>query len=183
MLAAMVQEHERGLGGWHAEWESLPDLVRLTAGALHHLTTTVSALDIDSERMRQNLDITQGLIFAEAVAMALAEKMPRSDAHDLVQKACKRAQSARRDLRSVLAQDAIIKANLPEAELDRLFAPTNYLGVADQFVDFCPRQREIRHCAVRVRQECAKPVGGHAAARIVGKLAAGPVARSRSNSC
>jgi len=135
MLAAIVQEHERGLGGWHAEWETLPDLVRLTAGALHHLTTTVSALDIDAERMRQNLDITQGLIFAEAVAMALAEKMPRSDAHELVQKACKRAQGARRDLRSVLAQDAIIKANLPEAELERLFAPANYLGVADQFVD------------------------------------------------
>src|SRR5580692_8847173 len=135
MLAALVQEQERGLGGWHAEWETLPDVVRLTAGALHHLTTTVSALELDSERMRQNLDLTKGLIFAEAVAMALGEKMPRSDAHELVQKACKRAQNARRDLRSVLAQDAIIKANLSDADLDRLFTPANYLGVADQFID------------------------------------------------
>jgi 3-carboxy-cis,cis-muconate cycloisomerase len=135
MLATMVQEQERGLGGWHTEWETLPDIVRLTAGALHHLTTTVSALELDSERMRQNLDLTKGLIFAEAVAMALGEKMPRSDAHELVQKACKRAQNARRDLRSVLAQDAIIKANLSDADLDRLFTPANYLGVADQFID------------------------------------------------
>jgi 3-carboxy-cis,cis-muconate cycloisomerase len=135
MLAAMVQEQERGLGGWHAEWETLPDIVRLTAGALHHLTTTASELEIDPERMRQNLDITHGLIFAEAVTMALAEKMPRSDAHELVQQACKRAQSTRRDLRSVLAQDAIVKTTLSEAELDRLFTPANYLGVADQFVD------------------------------------------------
>ena len=66
--------------------------------------------------MRQNLDITHGLIFAEAVAMALAEKMPRSEAHELVQLACKRAQTTRRDLRSVLMQDAIIKANLSEAD-------------------------------------------------------------------
>jgi 3-carboxy-cis,cis-muconate cycloisomerase len=131
----MVQEQERGLGGWHSEWETLPDIVRLTAGALHHLTTTVSALELDSERMRQNLDLTQGLIFAEAVAMALGEKMPRADAHELVQKACRRAQSARRDLRSVLAQDAIVRANLSDAELDRLFTPANYLGVADQFID------------------------------------------------
>lgn len=135
MLAAMIQEQERGLGGWHAEWETLPDIVRLTAGALHHLTTTVSELELDPERMRQNLDVTHGLIFAEAVAMALAEKMPCTEAHEIVQLACKRAQTTRRDLRSVLAQDAIVKTNLSEAELDRLFTPANYLGVADQFID------------------------------------------------
>jgi 3-carboxy-cis,cis-muconate cycloisomerase len=135
MLAAMIQEQERGLGGWHAEWETLPDIVRLTAGALHHLTTTVSELELDPERMRQNLDVTHGLIFAEAVAMALAEKMPRTEAHEIVQLACKRAQTTRRDLRSVLAQDTIVKANLSDAELDRLFTPANYLGVADQFID------------------------------------------------
>ena len=123
------------MGGWHAEWETLPDIVRLTAGAVHHLTTAVSELEIDAERMRQNLDVTQGLIFAEAVALALAEKIPRMEAHELVRMACKRAQSSRRDLRSVLVQDAIVKANLSDAELDRLFAPGNYLGVADQLID------------------------------------------------
>ena len=95
----------------------------MTAGALHHLTTTVSELELDPERMRQNLEITHGLIFAEAVTMALAEKIPRSEAHELVQQACKRAQTSRRELRSVLAQDAIVKASLSGAELDRLFAP------------------------------------------------------------
>jgi 3-carboxy-cis,cis-muconate cycloisomerase len=135
MLAAMVQEQERGLGGWHAEWETLPDIVRLTAGALHHLTTTVSELEIEPERMRKNLDVTHGLIFAEAVAMALSEKMPRSDAHELVQQASSRARDERRELRSILAQDVVIKANFSEPELDRLFTPANYLGVADQFID------------------------------------------------
>jgi 3-carboxy-cis,cis-muconate cycloisomerase len=135
LLACLVQEQERGLGSWHAEWETLPDIVRLTAGALHHLTSTVSELEIDAERMRQNLDVTHGLIFAEAVTMSLAEKMPRSDAHELVQQACKRAQNNRRDLRAVLAQDAIVKSNLSEAELDRLFTPAKYVGVADQLID------------------------------------------------
>ena len=135
MLGTMVQEQERGLGGWHAEWETLPEIVRLTAGALHHLTTTVSELEINPERMRENLDVTRGLIFAEAVTMAIAEKMPRNEAHELVQNACVRAQSARRDLRSVLAQDAIVKTSLSAAELERIFTPANYLGVADQFID------------------------------------------------
>jgi len=131
----MVQEEERGLGGWHAEWETLPDIVRLTAGALHHLTSTITELEIDAPRMRQNLDITRGLIFAEAVTMALAEKMPRSEAHELIQQACKRSLAKNLELRPVLAQDAIIKSTLSEAELDRLFSPANYLGVADQFID------------------------------------------------
>ena len=135
MLSAMVQEEERGLGGWHAEWETLPDIVRLTAGALHHLTSTITELEIDAPRMRQNLDITRGLIFAEAVTMALAEKMPRSEAHELIQQACKRSLAKNLELRPVLAQDAIIKSTLSEAELDRLFSPANYLGVADQFID------------------------------------------------
>jgi 3-carboxy-cis,cis-muconate cycloisomerase len=153
MLAAMVQEQERGLGGWQAEWETLPDIVRLTAGALHHLTTTVSELEIDSERMRQNLDVTHGLIFAEAVTMALAEKMPRSDAHELVQIACKRAQSERCELRSVLAQDAVVKTNLSDAELDRLFTPVNYLGVADQFIDRVLASSTVRRDQKKTRKK------------------------------
>jgi 3-carboxy-cis,cis-muconate cycloisomerase len=61
--------------------------------------------------------------------------MPRAEAHELVLQACKHARTAHRELRSVLAQDSVVKANLSAAELDRLFAPGNYLGVADQFID------------------------------------------------
>jgi 3-carboxy-cis,cis-muconate cycloisomerase len=153
MLAAMVQEQERGLGGWQAEWETLPDIVRLTAGALHHLTTTVSGLEIDSERMRQNLDVTHGLIFAEAVTMALAEKMPRPEAHELVQLASKRALHERRELRSVLSQDAILTASLSETELERLFTPANYLGVTDQFIDRVLASTAAHHNQKRLRKK------------------------------
>jgi len=75
LLTAIVQEDERGLGGWHAEWETLPDIVQLTAGAIHHLATIVPKLEVDVQRMRKNLDLTQGLIFTEAVSMALGEKI------------------------------------------------------------------------------------------------------------
>jgi 3-carboxy-cis,cis-muconate cycloisomerase len=135
MLGSLVQEQERGLGGWQAEWETLPEIARLTAGALHHLTGTIAELEVDTQRMRKNLDVTQGLIFAEAVTMALAEKMPRSEAHELVRLACNRAQTSHADLPSTLAKDPIVKTNLSEAEFDRLFTPGNYLGVADQFID------------------------------------------------
>ena len=47
MLAGMVQEHERGLGGWHAEWETLPELAVLASGALRITLETIRGLDVD----------------------------------------------------------------------------------------------------------------------------------------
>ncbi len=135
MLSAMVQEEERGLGGWHAEWETLPEIVRLAAGALHQMAETVPNLQIDAARMQENLGLTQGLIFAEAATMALSEKMGRSAAHQVVEAACGRAQHEKRHLREVLAEDAQVGKCLSSAEIDGLFDPRRYLGAAEAFVD------------------------------------------------
>ena len=134
MLAAMVQEDERGLGGWQAEWETLPEIVRLTAGAVHQLSLLVPALEIDQEAMKRNLNLTEGLLFAEAVSMALAEKIGKAQAHDLVQAACMRAIKEKRGLRPILSGDPLINRHLTATDLDRLFNPHNYLGAADEFV-------------------------------------------------
>jgi 3-carboxy-cis,cis-muconate cycloisomerase len=135
MLAAMVQEQERGLGGWHAEWETLPEIIGLAAGALHHLVNTVEHLDINAEQMRANLEITHGLIFAEAVQMVLAGPMGREPAHELVEAACKKAQEQKRHLRDVLTKDPTITKHLNKKELERLFDPAGYLGVAGELID------------------------------------------------
>ena len=135
MLSAMVQENERGLGGWHAEWETLPEIFQLTGGALHHLADTVSGLEIDAARMAANLDITHGLIFAEAVQMALGHSLGRLPAHDLVQEATRRALAEKRHLKDVLAADTRVSKHLPPTELARLFDPRQYLGVAQAMID------------------------------------------------
>jgi 3-carboxy-cis,cis-muconate cycloisomerase len=134
MLVAMVQEDERGLGGWQAEWETLPEIVGLTAGAVHHLSVLLPGLEIDAEHMKRNLDLTDGLLFAEAVSMALAEKIGKAQAHDLVQAACMRALKEKRGLRPILSGDPRISAHLSATDLDRLFNSHNYLGAADEFV-------------------------------------------------
>ena len=135
MLSAMVQEDERGLGDWHAEWETLPEIFRLTAGALHQLAAIVPQLEVDAARMRRNLDATQGLIFAEAVTMALGNQIGKSAAHTLVEKASRQARKSGKHLREVLDQNQAVAEHLTAAELDRLFAPENYLGVAEELVD------------------------------------------------
>jgi 3-carboxy-cis,cis-muconate cycloisomerase len=135
MLSTMVQEQERGLGGWHAEWETLPEIVRLTAGALHQMAEISPHLEIDAERMRQNLDSTRGLIYAEAVTMALAEKIGKSEAHQLVEAAATRTLKQGRNFREVLAGDAQISKHITAGALAELFEPANYLGEAEAFVD------------------------------------------------
>jgi 3-carboxy-cis,cis-muconate cycloisomerase len=135
MLSAIVQEDERGLGNWHAEWETLPEIFRLSAGALHQMATIVPHLEIDVVRMRRNLDATRGLIFAEAVAMAMGNHIGKSAAHELLEVASRQARESGKHLRDVLAQNRTVTEYLTSADLDRLFAPENYLGIAEELVD------------------------------------------------
>ncbi len=135
MLAAMMQEHERGLGNWHAEWETLPEICMLSAGALEQLTQVIGGLEIDTARMRHNLDATHGLILAEAVSAALVPNLGRETAHQLIEEACRRAVAQRKPLRDVLASDPTVSTHLSAADLDRLLDPAHYLGVAEQLVE------------------------------------------------
>ena len=135
MLTAMVQEHERGLGDWHAEWDTLPEICALASGALANLTQMLDGLELDPARMADNLEATRGLILAEAVTMALGARIGRLPAHHLVEEACRRAVNQKRHLREVLKEDPEVGKHLSAADLDSLLDPRNYLGSAGDFVD------------------------------------------------
>ena len=134
MLAAMVQEHERGLGGWHAEWETLPEICTLTAGALAQTIVIVEGLEVDPARMAANLDLTGGVILAEAVTIALGAKLGRMKAHQLLEQASAKALGEGKRLRDVLAADAQVSAHLSPTDLDRLLDPKHYTGLAERMV-------------------------------------------------
>ncbi|MFW2373138.1 MAG: 3-carboxy-cis,cis-muconate cycloisomerase [Gammaproteobacteria bacterium] len=142
MLAAMVQEHERGLGDWHAEWETLPEICRLTAGALARMTELMEGLEVDTARMRANLEITNGLIFAETVTMALAPYLGRPLAYQMVEQACRSAVDGKQHLREVLEKDAQVQAHLSSAQLDALFDPTQAVGLAAELVERTLRRHQ-----------------------------------------
>ncbi|MGB8543278.1 MAG: 3-carboxy-cis,cis-muconate cycloisomerase [Candidatus Acidiferrales bacterium] len=142
MLTSMVQEHERGLGGWHAEWETLPEICTLAAGALAHLTTVLNGLEIDAAKMNANLEITHGLIMAEAVAAALAEEIGRIPAHRILEKASKRAAENSQPFQSVLMEDAEVRQHLSADDIKRLLEPKNYTGSAEVMVDKVLAERQ-----------------------------------------
>jgi 3-carboxy-cis,cis-muconate cycloisomerase len=141
MLAAAVQEHERGLGNWPAEWDTLPQIVELCGSALVAVAQVVSGLSVDAERMRANIELTLGQLFAEAVQMALAPKLGRAAAHRLVADVCRRAAAEGRHVRDVLAETAQARDALDAAALQGLFDPQRYLGSNDATIERVLRNR------------------------------------------
>jgi len=135
LLTAMPQEHERGVGGWQSEWEVVPQLIRRAGGALRRARILIEGLVVDSTRMRENLALTQGLIFAEAITMTLALQIGKPAAYKLVEEASRNAIASKKHLREVLAQNPEFSARVTPGELDRLFDPPNYLGAANEFID------------------------------------------------
>jgi 3-carboxy-cis,cis-muconate cycloisomerase len=135
IFAAQVQDHERSAGSWHAEWPTLPSLLLVTSGALAAIVDIAEGLQVDVTRMRVNLDATHGLIMAEAVTMALAEKIGKSEAHHLVEAASKKAATEKKDLRDVLACDTRVTAHLSADKLTKLFEPMAYQGVSQALID------------------------------------------------
>src|SRR3954471_5056341 len=135
MLDAMIQDFERATGPWHVEWMAVPESFILTAGSLAQAKFMLADLVVDESRMRENLELTQGLIVAEAVMMGLAPHLGRQQAHDLVYEACREALGQGRSLFDVLKTNPAIGSALPEQRLRELCDPTNYLGSAPQMVD------------------------------------------------
>jgi 3-carboxy-cis,cis-muconate cycloisomerase len=132
IFAAQVQDHERSAGPWHAEWPTLPNLLLVTSGGLAAIVDIAEGLEVDVARMRANLDTTHGLIMAEAVTFALAEKIGgKSAAHHLVEAASKMASAEKRDLREVLTKNFGISAD----KIADLFEPMSYQGVSQALID------------------------------------------------
>jgi 3-carboxy-cis,cis-muconate cycloisomerase len=135
ILAAQVQEHERSAGPWHAEWPTLPTLMLVTSGALAAIVDLAEGLEVDAARMRANLDATGGLIMAEAIAFALAEKIGKSEAHHLVEVLSKKAVAEKKHLRDVLAEDPKVKAQLSADRIATLLEPMTYQGTSQALID------------------------------------------------
>ena len=135
LLGAMVQEHERGLGGWQVEWDVLPELVLAAGGGIRAAAEALEKLSVDTGRMRANLDASGGGLLAEAVAMALAEAVGKHDAHACVADGCRRAAREHRPLADVLAEDPVVGRHLDRARIDDLLSPDNYLGVSRRFIE------------------------------------------------
>ena len=135
MQNAMAQDQERATGPWQAEMLALPQAFVLAHGALQQTRALAEGLVVDAARMRRNLDVTGGLIMAEAVMMGLAPHLGRAQAHDAVHHACDVALHDAIPLAEALAREKAVTAQLDAAAIARLTDPAGYLGSTAAFID------------------------------------------------
>jgi 3-carboxy-cis,cis-muconate cycloisomerase len=133
LSASLAQEHERAAGAWHAEWEALSGALAYTGGATHAIAAAIASLEIDAERMRANLEATDGLVVAERVSFLLAERYGRAEGHAIARDAARRAAARGGSFEAELRADD--RVDLPAEQLANALDPTTYLGSAEAFVD------------------------------------------------
>jgi 3-carboxy-cis,cis-muconate cycloisomerase len=132
-LSAMPQEHERGLGGWQAEWPIVAAVAQSTGVAIASMAEVAEGLSVDTEKMRLNVENTNGAIFAERAMMLLGAKLGRDVAHKILEAAVRKGVEEGRHLAAVLAETPEVTAHLGSAELNELETPEQYLGSAEAF--------------------------------------------------
>lgn len=130
MLDAMVQDHERATGQWHVEWQVLPTAFIVASGGLRAARDALEGLEVRPGVMRKVLDVTGGLIVAEAVMMGLAPHVGRQVAHDVVYDCCRSALTDGTSFLDALASKPEIANVMGREDLEKLIDPANYLGAA-----------------------------------------------------
>jgi 3-carboxy-cis,cis-muconate cycloisomerase len=135
ILSAMAGDHERSTGPWQSERIALPQIFELASAAFAQTLAIAEGMTVDTERMRRNLDATGGLITSEAVAMALAERIGKRRAHDLVEHACEEAIESRRPIGEVLLENADVALEFDAGQVAELLDPRRYVGESGEVVD------------------------------------------------
>lgn len=144
LLSAMhqgqIHEHERATHGWQVEWLTLPQMMMLTGGAVQHAAYLARHLQVDKAMMRDNIHRAFDVVMAEAAVFALAKKIERDKAEQLVKEACARAVSEERSLVEVLKETT--KGTPIEGAVDweHLSKPEHYLGETAKIIDAVLRQ-------------------------------------------
>jgi 3-carboxy-cis,cis-muconate cycloisomerase len=132
-LTGMVQEHERSLGGWHAEWPTIADVVQSTGASLSAMAAAIEGLTLDPARMRANLAHTHGAVLSERAMMLLAPVLGRDRAHRLLAEALAESHASGRSLGEIVRKLPDVMSVLTGEQLDGLDHPEDYLGSAASF--------------------------------------------------
>lgn len=135
LLAAMPGEQERAAGAWQSEAETLSELLRLTGIAVGAARGLLEGLRVFPERMRANLDLTQGAVMAESLASALAQQVGWARAQELVRQASRRVGDESPSLLLAASGMPEIAAALGDAGIREALDPAAYLGKSEELIE------------------------------------------------
>jgi 3-carboxy-cis,cis-muconate cycloisomerase len=135
LYGCMLAENERGAGEWPAEWETIRDLLNITATSAQRSAMTLANLVIDEGKMLDNLKLSRGNVMSERVLTKLSMKLGRIAAYDLVREAANRSTLNQSTLHEELIKLEAFRDSFSADEALELFDPLTYLGSAQTFIN------------------------------------------------
>ncbi len=135
MHEALVQEHERDAAMWRFEWKALPEACLMTGVILAQMKYVLAGLEVHTDKMRRNLDALGGFLLSERVMFALADKLGKQTAHELVYDASMQGFSRGISFEHALMENSRVDDALTTEELQSLLDPTTYVGLAPAIVE------------------------------------------------
>jgi adenylosuccinate lyase len=135
MHDALMQEHERDASAWRFEWKALPEACLMTGAILAQMKDVLAGLEVDTAAMRRNLDALGGFLMSERVMFALADKLGKQSAHEVVYEASMRGYAQDMTFERALMEHPRVKGALAAPELAALLDPTTYVGAAPAIVE------------------------------------------------
>ncbi len=131
----LVHEHERDGRSWKAEWGLIGPTCAMMGALLRLAKTMCANLQPDEAGMWARLEATRGYILSEGVMLALAQKMGKQSAHELVYAVAMAAFEAGQPLKEAVMASEPILAHLSRADIETLFDYRRQIGLCPQFVD------------------------------------------------
>ena len=131
-LDAMRTEHEADGSTSVMIERVIQGSIELVGDILSRLSLLFDGIDVKPERMRQNLELSGGLIMSENIMLALGERVGRQRAHDIVYEHAQDAAIQRVSFRDLLVADQEVRNHLSEDELDGLLDPASYTGACGE---------------------------------------------------
>lgn len=135
LTEGMVQEHERDGRAWKAEWLALPEMCMCLGKALELARAMMRGLVVNRVVMLRNLDSTKGYVLSEAVMLALAQKMGKQTAHQIVYEVSMRGVEQGLTFKQALLADERVTARLSEQVIDALLDYHAHTGMIPQMID------------------------------------------------
>ena len=135
MLESMVIDHERDGAAWRSEWRALPEACLMAGGMLATMKYVISGLVVNVDKMRSNLDLLGGFLLSERVMFALADKVGKQSAHELVYEISMHGIEHGISFEQALMADKRVRDAMSETELRATLDPTTYVGLAPEIVD------------------------------------------------
>lgn len=136
LQGALVAEHERAIGGWQSEWESLSQLLALAGGAAAGAAQVVGSLEVRPAAMAANLAASGGLLLAERVVLTVAATTGnQAEARQAVDRAVEATARQPTGFAAALARDPLVSSVLDPTQIDELLDPAGYLGASNVWIE------------------------------------------------